>query len=101
MSKNYTNLIIDENTGIASVTLDGIPFGNIDYANNQILPISQPKVAPKNSQYSPEATGVTSKNLIFDAVNLDWNGAQLKDGSTVKATLNTTGEVLSSYKIAI
>lgn len=85
MSKNYTNLKMYENTGIASVTLDGISFGNIDYANNQILPISQPKVAPKNSQYSPEATGVASKNLIFDAVNIEWNNAQLKNGSTVKA----------------
>lgn len=97
MSKNYTNLKIDENTGIASVTLDGISFGNIDYTSGT-LSIAQAKIAPKNSQYSPD--GGTNKALILDAVNIDWNGAQLKNGSTVKATLNTTGEMLSILQTA-
>ena len=38
---------------------------------------------------------------ILQALQIDWNGAQLKNGSTVKATLNTTGEGLSKLKIAI
>lgn len=37
---------------------------------------------------------------IFNAVEIDWNGAQLKNGSTVKATLNTTGEMLSILQTA-
>ena len=49
MSKNYTNLQYDENTGIASVILDGISFSNIDYGNNTVLPVSQGKIGPKNS----------------------------------------------------
>lgn len=35
---------------------------------------------------------------IINAVEIDWNGAQLKNGSTVKATLNTTGEMFSMLK---
>ena len=37
---------------------------------------------------------------IVNAVDIDWNGAQLKNGSTVKATLNTTGEMLSILQTA-
>ena len=33
--------------------------------------------------------------MTIDAVTIDWNGAQLKNGSTLKATLNTTGQLLS------
>ena len=33
---------------------------------------------------------------IINAVDIDWNGAQLGD-----KTLSTTGEVLSRYKVAI
>ena len=36
-------------------------------------------------------------NMAFvNAIDIDWNGAQLGD-----KTLNTTGEVLSRYKVAI
>ena len=35
--------------------------------------------------------------LSINAVEIDWNGAEVIPGKT----LNTTGEVLSSYKIAI
>lgn len=37
---------------------------------------------------------------LVNAVEIDWNGAQLKNGSTVKATLNTTGEMLSILQTA-
>ena len=37
---------------------------------------------------------------MVNAVDIDWNGAQLKNGSTVKATLNTTGEMLSILQTA-
>ena len=37
---------------------------------------------------------------ILQALQIDWNGAQLKNGSTVKATLNTTGEMLSILQTA-
>ena len=36
----------------------------------------------------------------FNAVDIDWNGAELKNGSTVKATLNTTGKMLSILQTA-
>ena len=36
----------------------------------------------------------------IQSVLIDWNGAQLKNGSTVKATLNTTGEMLSILQTA-
>ena len=40
-------------------------------------------------------------NMAFiNAIDIDWNGAQLKNGSTVKATLNTTGEMLSILQTA-
>ena len=37
---------------------------------------------------------------LINAVEIDWNAAQLKNGSTVKATLNTTGEMLSILQTA-
>lgn len=98
MSKNYTNLQYNDNTGVASINIDGISFSTIDYTQGT-KPIKQYKIAPLNSQYEPFNEG-GSKNLIFDAVNIDWNGAQLKNGSTVKATLNTTGEMLSILQTA-
>ena len=39
-------------------------------------------------------------NKFINAIDIDWNGAQLKNGSTVKATLNTTGEMLSILQTA-
>ena len=35
------------------------------------------------------------QQLTLDSILIDWNGAQLKNGSTLKATLNTTGQLLS------
>ena len=35
-------------------------------------------------------------NKFVNAIDIDWNGTQLKNGSTVKATLNTIGELLSN-----
>jgi hypothetical protein len=37
---------------------------------------------------------------FINVIDVDWNGAQLKNGSTVKATLNTTGEMLSILQTA-
>ena len=39
-------------------------------------------------------------NKFINAIDIDWNGAQLKNGSTLKATLNTTGEMLSILQTA-
>ena len=38
---------------------------------------------------------------LINAVEIDWNCAELKNNSEIKATLNTTGEGLSKLKIAI
>lgn len=37
---------------------------------------------------------------FINVIDVDWNGAQLKNGSTLKATLNTTGEMLSILQTA-
>ena len=49
------------------------------------------KLAHENSAFKRG-----SIKYLINAVEIDWNGAQLGD-----KTLNTTGEVLSRYKIAI
>jgi len=69
----YTNITIDQNTGIGSGTIDGILFNSINLANGS-KPIIEQKIAPKNSIFSLEGNQ-TDKTLIINAVDIDWNGA--------------------------
>ena len=63
-------------------------MGNFKYRRFVVVLIKD------NGDFSDAATdGVVP---FVNAVEIDWNGAQLGD-----KTLNTTGEVLSRYKVAI
>lgn len=88
----------------------------ITYTQNGIIfTLNADVVAPFPGKYTNEqnydaSTGLYNINSAkltnlgilpsINSVNIDWNGAQLKDGSTVKATLNTTGEMLSILQTA-
>ena len=71
----YTDIVINENTGIASGKIDGIQFNSINLADGS-FPISQPKVSPINSVFDPTGNQ-TNTSLIVNAVDIDWNGAQV------------------------
>ena len=70
----YTNITIDQNTGIGSGKIDGVLFSSVNLAEGS-FPISQPKIAHVNSIFDPSGNQ-TDKSLIFNAVDIDWNGAQ-------------------------
>lgn len=71
---------------MANYTDNGIQFNNV----KEYTTFVNGNVGVKGTQgVDPEWGG------IINAIDIDWNGAQLKNGSTVKATLNTTGEMLS------
>jgi len=80
-----------------SYTQNGILFNNLDNAPKPIKTVGG-KLFNTNNDYEYAAEDGIKYSL--DAITLDWNGAQLKNGSTVKATLNTTGEMLSILQIA-
>lgn len=74
-----------------SYTQNGIIFDNINYGEGA-LPSKYGNA--NNGDFSlAQYTGIQP---FVNAVEIDWNGAQVAG-----KTLNTTGEVLSSYKIAI
>ena len=81
-----------------SYTQNGILFNKLDNAPKPIKTFGG-KLFNTNNDY--EYASEDGIKFSLDAITLDWNGAQLKNGSTVKATLNTTGEGLSKLKIAI
>ena len=74
-----------------SYTIDpsGIKYINIPSSGLKGLNY-KPRYANNNFEYADQ-DGIKT---FINAVELNWNGAQLKNGSTVKATLNTTGEML-------
>ncbi len=78
----------------------GIIFNSFDSNGNKY------KNKLLNNQYSgasvDDLADIANDNggvlpTTINAVDIDWNGAEVIPGKT----LNTTGEVLSSYKIAI
>lgn len=78
-----------------SYTQNGITFDNIINGEGA-LPSKYGNA--NNGDFSlVQYTGIQP---FVNAVEIDWNGAQLKNGSTVKATLNTTGEMFSMLKTA-
>lgn len=81
---------------IFSYTQNGILFNNLDNAPKPIKKVPG-KIFNSNNDYEYASDGI---EMTIDAVTIDRNGAQLKNGSIVKATLNTTGEMLSILQTA-
>lgn len=65
---------------------------NVEFTIQQYTPT---KLGNRASTATYNALVNNKGSYIINAVEIDWNGAQLTTGSTVK-TLNTTGEVLSN-----
>ena len=91
----YTDITINQDTGIGSGKIDGILFSSVNLAEGS-FPVSQPKVAPVNSIFDPSGNQ-TNKALIINAVDIDWNGAKPKIGETSDG-ITTTGELLTLIK---
>ena len=64
---------------------------NINY-NNVSGGVGFSKISHSNTDFDDEIVG-----KVVNAVEIDWNGAVVGENKT----LNTTGEVLSRYKVAI
>ena len=64
-----------------SYTQNGILFNNLDNAPQPIKKVPG-KIFNSNNDYEYATDGI---EMTIDAVTIDWNGAQLKNGSTVKA----------------
>ena len=97
MAQQYTNKRIDENTGIASVTLDGMQFTNIDLSEGSKT-TADFKIAPKDSVFDPSSDLQNNTALIIKAVDIDWNGAKPGIGENRTTGITTTGELLSRIK---
>lgn len=91
----YTDITINQDTGIGSGKIDGILFSSVNLAEGS-FPVSQPKVAPVNSIFDPSGNQ-TNKALIINAVDIDWNGAKPDIGETSDG-ITTTGELLKLIK---
>ena len=65
-----------------SYTQNGILFNNLDNTPEPIKPVGG-KLFNTNNDY--EYATEDGIKMTIDAVTIDWNGAQLKNGSTVKA----------------
>ena len=92
----YTDITINQDTGIGSGKIDGILFSSVNLAEGS-FPVSQPKVAPVNSIFDPSGNQ-TNKALIINAVDIDWNGAKLGIGEDNSTGITTTGELLKLIK---
>ena len=66
---------------------------NVEFTIQQYTPT---KLGNRASTATYSAFVNNKGSYIINAVEIDWNSASICD-----KTLNTTGEVLSSYKIAI
>ena len=74
--------------------VDGIQFNNItgvDKSEEGVLGIAQPISRNNSIWVNPSNPWLKSTN----AVDIDWNGAQLMNGKDVIATINTSGELIS------
>lgn len=76
----------------------------ISYTQNSILFGNIPDSGLQKINYKPTVNDFNyieyGLDPFINMVEANWNGAQLKNGSTVKATLNTTGEMLSILQTA-
>lgn len=95
----YTNITIDQDTGIGSGKIDGVLFSSVNLANG-FKTINAPKIAHPNSVFSPEGNQ-TDKTLIVNAVDIDWNGAEFPNTTPLApSTINTTGDLINAIKWA-
>ena len=83
-----------------AITLNGIVFNNTSKIGTGTA-IKLLKNGAAGDMAADIADGITGDQFAnnygaVQSLNINWNGAQLGD-----KTLNTTGEVLSSYKVAI
>ena len=92
----YTDITINQDTGIGSGKIDGILFSSVNLGEGS-FPVSQPKVAPVNSIFDPSGNQ-TNKALIINAVDIDWNGAKPGIGEDNSTGITTTGELLKLIK---
>ena len=65
-----------------SYTQNGILFNNLDNTPEPIKPVSGKLFNTNNNYEHATEDGI---DMTIDAVTIDWNGAELKNGSTVKA----------------
>ena len=85
-----------------SVTINNIEFKNISGLDKQSSKAAfVNKTGVSSTVFTNMAPSSTpeqyiSRYALVNGLQIDWNGAQLGD-----KTLNTTGEVLSRYKVAI
>ena len=82
-----------------SAIIDDIQFTNIPGGNKGAKGLAFWNVSSNVNVWKTDGDASQWKAAV-NAVDIDWNGAQLKNGSTVKATLNTTGEMLSILQTA-
>lgn len=70
----------------------GIIFNSVKQADNFKI-TDYPRYTKNNFKYAEQ--GLTTITKIYNAVEIDWNGAQVAG-----KTLNTTGEMLSILQTA-
>lgn len=82
-----------------SYTQNGITFNSLENNPSPVQKLKGKYFNTENNYQYSEEDGDPIMPAI-DAIVIDWNGAQLKNGSIVKATLNNTGEMLSILQTA-
>ena len=78
-----------------SYTQNGITFNSLENNPSPVQKLKGKYFNTENNYQYSEEDGDPIMPAI-DAIVIDWNGAQVAG-----KTLNTTGEVLSRYKVAI
>ena len=75
---------------------NGIQFTDVKL-NGSIMPGA---ILSTEDNYETSGTTITNKyDDVINAIDIDWNGAQLKlNGDSSNRTINTTGELLSQIK---
>ncbi|MBO5676896.1 MAG: hypothetical protein J6S02_01985 [Bacteroidaceae bacterium] len=85
-----------------SVTINNIEFKNItglDKTSSKFAFVNKSSVTSAAfEKLAPSSTTeqYLSRYALVNGLQIDWNGAELKNNSEIKATLNTHGESLSS-----
>lgn len=83
-----------------AITQNNITFNDLSRIGkgSRFANVINPDIQSESDLQDYMGAGEEYRNI--QSVLIDWNGAQLKNGSTVKATLNTTGEMLSILQTA-
>ena len=87
---NYSNLRMNTDYKSKSLILDGISFNHVQYRDS-----GHANLLGRKTWDTTNASGtLTDENYAVNAVDIDWNGAQVGNNVTIK----TTGELLSWIK---